>query len=336
MQLRTWPEQDQRWVERYRTAMAGKAGKAVPSAVREAREGELLDAVCAAGVPAVELFGDAGALAVDDIAELATVDEQVRTSEAGGLKPALLELGGTAMAGGVVAVLSMAIRNGRSVDVDAASVILLVSLVAVLMGWVVGRALYVAGRSAATLGVTVGVLTAAVGGIAVADSLGPDRWLARDVPVPLMALLLLTPGALLLVASSRMAQPTLQGHWDDDAWLRRFRGGLRARLVPAQTAHGHVAEVEQAIGTGAGSAFAEFGHPLVLAEELARADRTARARRWWVTTVSGTVVPLGIAVLVVTNDSWGLLTVPIAAVFLLVGLTTPLAAWARRPWAERR
>ena len=336
MELRTWPEQDQRWVERYRTAMSGTAGRAVPSAVRDAREGELLDAVRAAGVPAVELFGDAGALAAEDIAELATVDEQVRTSEAGGLKPALFEVGGTTLTGGVIAVLSMAIRNGRSVDVDAASLLLFASMVAVLMGWVVGRALYSAGRSAATLGVTVGVLTVAVGGIAVADSLGPDRWLARDVPLPLLAVVLLTPGVLLLVASSRMPQPSLQGDWDDAAWLRRFRGGLRARLVPAETARSHVAEVEQAIGTGAGSAFAEFGHPLVLAEELARADRTARARRWWVTTVAGTVVPLGLAVLVVTNDSWGPLTVPIAAVFLLVGLATPVAAWGRRPWAERR
>ena len=335
MRLGTWPEQDQRWVERYRTAMAGRAGKAVPSAVREARERELLDAVCEAGVPAVDLFGDAGTLAAEDVAELATIHEAVRTSEAGGLKPALFEVGGTTLAGGVIAVLSMARRSGWSIDVDAASVLLVASLVPVLMGWVVGRALYSAGRSAVSIGVTVGVLTIAVGGIAVADSLGPDRLLARDVPVPLMAVVLLTPGVLLLVASSRMAQPTLQGDWDDAAWLRRFRGGLRARLVPAETARGHVAEVEQAIGTGAGSAFAEFGHPLVLAEELARADRTARARRWWVTTVAGSVVTLGVAVLVVTNGSWGPLTVPIAALFLLVGLAPPVAAWGRRPWAER-
>ena len=260
----------------------------------------------------------------------------MRTSEAGGLKPALFEVGGTTLAGGLIAVLSMAVRNGWSVDVDAASVLLVASLVVVLLGWAVGRALYSAGRSAATLGVTVAVLTVVAGGIAIADSLGPDRLLARDVPVLLMAVLLLTPGVLLLVTSSRMAQPSLQGDWDDAAWLRRFRGALRARLVPAQTARGHVAEVEQTIGTGAGSAFGEFGHPLVLAEELARADRTARARRWWVTTVSGTVVPLGLAVLVVTNDSWGPLTVPIAVLFLLVGLGTPLAAWGRRPWAERR
>jgi len=333
MKLRTWPEQDQRWVERYRTAVAGKA---VPGAVRAARERELLDAVCEAGVPAAELFGDAAALAAEDAAELATIDEAVRTSEAGGLKPVLFEAGGRTVVLGVIAVLSMAVRSGWSVHVDAASVLLLASLVVVLLGWVVGRALYFAGRSAATLGVTVGVLTVAVGGIAVADSLGSDRLLARDVPVPLMAVVLLAPGVLLLVASSRMAQPTLQGDWDNAAWLRRFRGGLRARLVPAQTARGHVAEVQQAIRIGAGSAFAEFGHPLVLAEELARADRTARARRWWVTTVGGTVVPLGVAVLVLVNDSWGPLTVPIAALCLLVGLATPVAAWGRRPWAERR
>jgi hypothetical protein len=157
----------------------------------------------------------------------------------------------------------------------------------------------------AAVGAAVGVLTVAVGGIAVAVSLGPDRVLARDAPVPLLAVVLLSPGVLMLVASNRMAQPSLQNDWDDAAWLRRFRGGLRARLVPAQTARGHVAEVEQAIRTRTGSAFAEFGHPLVLAEELARADRTARARRWWVTTVVGTVVPLAVAASIATNDSWG-------------------------------
>ncbi|HEX8495778.1 MAG TPA: hypothetical protein VF661_01180, partial [Actinomycetales bacterium] len=150
------------------------------------------------------------------------------------------------------------------------------------------------------------------------------------------ALVLLTPGVLMLVASSRMAQPTLQGDWDDAAWLRRFRGGLRARLVPADTARGHVVEVEQAIAAGAGSAFAEFGHPLVLAEELAQADRTARARRWWLTTVAGSVVPLGLAALVIVNDSWGPLTVPIAGFLLVMGLATSAAAWGRRPWAQRR
>jgi hypothetical protein len=312
------------------------ADKAVPDAVRTARERELLDAVCEAGVPAAELFGDAAVLAAEDAAELATVDEAVRTSEAGGLKPALREVGGRMLAAGAVAVLSMAVRRGWSVDVDAASVLLAASLLVVLVGWAVGRALYLAGRSAATLGVGLGVLAVAAGGIAVADSLGPDRLLARAVPVPLMALVLLTPGVLMLVASSRMAQPTLQGDWDDAAWLRRFRGGLRARLVPADTARGHVVEVEQAIAAGAGSAFAEFGHPLVLAEELAQADRTARARRWWLTTVAGSVVPLGVAALVIVNDSWGPLTVPIAAFLLLVGLATSAAAWGRRPWAQRR
>lgn len=333
MKLRTWSEQDQRWVERYRTAIAGKG---VPPAVREARERELLDAVWEAGVPAAELFGDAAVLAAEDAAELATFDEQVRRSEGGGLKPLLFEVGGLTLVGGIIAVLSMANRNGWSADVDAASLLVVASLVAVLLGWVVGRALFSAGRPAAVLSLGVAVLTVAVGGLAVADSLSPDRLLARDVPVPLLAVVLLTPGVLLLVASSRTAPPTLTGDWDDAAWLRRLRAGLRARLVPEATARGHVAEVQQALENGAGSAFAEFGHPLVLAEELAQADRTARARRWWVTTVAGTIVPLGVAALVVINDSWGPLTAVIAALFLFAGLARPVAAWGGRPWAVRR
>jgi hypothetical protein len=252
VQLRTWPEQDQRWVERYRTAMAGPAGKAVPSAVRQSRERELLDAVCEAGVPAAELFGDAAALAADDAAELATVDEAVRTS--GGRRTQARAVRGRRDDAGSRRHRGP-VHGGPQrlgVDVDAASVLLMASLAAVYVGWVGGRALHSAGRSAATIALAVGVLTVAVCGIAVAEGVGPDRLLARDVPVPLLAVALLTPGVLLLVASSRMAQPTLQGDWDDAAWLRRFRGGLRARLVPAATARGHVAEVEQAIRTGRG------------------------------------------------------------------------------------
>ena len=133
-----------------------------------------------------------------------------------------------------------------------------------------------------------------------------------------------------------MPQQTLREDWDDAEWLRRLRGGLRARLVPSAIARGHVLEVDQAMGSRARSAFAEFGHPLVLARELAQADRTARARRWWVSTVAGTGTPLLIAVLVLRNDSWGFLTIPLGVTFLLCAVITLVVGWRGRPWSKGR
>ena len=80
MDQRAWPEQDRKWVARYRTAIAGRH---VPAAVLERREDELLDAVRATGLPAAEVFGDAADLADEDATELATTDEAVRTKRCG-------------------------------------------------------------------------------------------------------------------------------------------------------------------------------------------------------------------------------------------------------------
>lgn len=327
-----WPERDQAWVARYRRSVAGKP---VPGGSLEQREHELLGAVRAAGVPAVELFGDAAALAAEDVAELATVDEDVRTSPGGGLRPALQEVGGTLMGMGAVLVLSLWIRNGWSVDVRVAPALVAVSVASVFVAWVVGRALFSAGRPGATAGVLLAAAAVALAGIAAAASLGPGPVAARDVPVPLLGLGLLAPGVLALVAASRLPQQTLRESWDDAAWLHRFQGGLRTRLVPSSTTRGHVDEVHQAIGTGTASAFEEFGHPLVLARQLADADRTARARRCWVSTVAGTLTPLTLAALVHTNDSWGALTTPLVVLFALGAVITLVVRWDDRPWRER-
>ena len=333
MDLKTWPERDRKWVARYRTSIAGKH---VPAAVLEEREGELLDAARAAGLPAAELFGDAAALAAEDAAELATVDEAVRTSDGGGLRTALREVGGTLVAFGGIWVLGAFLRSGWYVDVEVDGALVAASVTAVFVGWVVARAFFSAGRQVWTAGVLVAVVTLAVAGIASAVTLYSGLVAATDVPVPLLGACLLTPGVVVLVAVSRMPQQTLRRDWDDSEWLRRFRGGLRSRLVPAATAQGHVAEVEHALRSGAVSASGEFGHPLVLARELAEADRTARARRWWVVTVAGTGAPLLIALLIFWNDSWGALTVPLGVLFLLGALLRPVLAWDERPWAKRR
>lgn len=326
-----WPVRDQGWVARYRMSIADKH---VPAYALEQREHELLSAVREAEVPAAELFGDADVLAAEDAAELATVDEEVRASLGGGLRPVLREVGNTLMGAGIVAVLLLIVREGWSVDIDIALVLVAGGVLIVFVGWVVSRALFAAGRSAAAVGVLIASGAAALAGIASAASLGAGHIAASDVPMPLLALGMLAPGVAALVASSRMTQRESQEGWDDAEWLRRFRGSLRAHLVPGTTARGHVAEIEQSLVTGKTAAFAEFGHPLTLAREVATADRTARKRRWWLSTVAGTGAPLAIGALMIVNQSWGVMSIPVAVAFLLAGAIAPIVRWGDRPWAK--
>lgn len=76
----TWSDEDRAWHERYRRSITGRH---VPADVLAGREAELLEAVQRAGVPAEELLGDAAVLAAEDVADLATVEEEVRTSAGG-------------------------------------------------------------------------------------------------------------------------------------------------------------------------------------------------------------------------------------------------------------
>lgn len=331
--MKTWPTRDQKWVAHYRTSMAGKN---VPAVALQEREQELLDAVCEAELPAAELFGDADRLAAEDVAELATAGEAVRTSESGGLRPALREVGGALMGIGGVSVLLLILRSGWSVDIDIAHVLVAASVVVVFVGWIAGRALFSAGRSVAMTGALVSAGAAALAGIAWAATLGGGHIAASDVPVPLLGLGMLTPGVVVLVVASRMPQQTLREDWDDADWLPCFRTGLRAELVPGATARGHVAEIKQAMGATGDSAYAEFGHPLVLARELAEADRTARSRRWWLSTIAGTGTPLVLAALIFSMESWGTLTIPVVVILLLGAFVTPVVGWGNRPWTKQQ
>ncbi|WP_226830808.1 hypothetical protein [Brevibacterium sp. FME17] len=311
-------------------------GKHVPASAVDERERELLDAVRGARLPAEELFGDAADLAAEDVAELATTEEAVLTSQGGGLRPALIEVGGTLLGIGAVAAVLTAVRSGWSVDIGVAHSLVAVGVLIAFLGWVVGRAVFAGGRSATTVGVLVATGAVAVACIATAASVGLDRVIAHDVSVPLLALGLLLPGIAVLVGGSRMPRQGLRESWPDAEWLRRFRGGLRAGLVPAATARGHVAEVEQVLPSAGSSAASEFGHPLVLAREIAQGNRVARTRRWWLSTGTGTGTPLVIAALVLANGSWDALTIPVAVILLLSALITPVVGWQDRPWANAR
>lgn len=331
--VKAWPVADQEWVARYRVSMARKH---VPAIALEERERELLNAVRKAELPAVDLFGDAEELASEDAAELATVDEEVRTSLGGGLRPALREVGGTLVGIGAVSVLLLIIRSGWSVDIDTAQALVGASVLVVFVGWIVGRALFSAGQSASALGALVVAVALALAGIASAGALGSGHIVAHDVPVPFLALGMLAPGVAALVAASRMPQQKLRKSWDDSKWLRRFRGGLRSRLMPAATARDHIAEIKQTLAVGGTSAYSEFGHPLVLAREIAAADRSVRARLWCVSTIAGAGVPLCLAALVLANQSWGSLTVPATVALTLAAAVALALGWHGRPWARRQ
>ncbi len=328
-----WPVGDQEWAARYRLSMAGRS---VPAPALEERERELVGVVREMQVPAAELFGDAEELACEDAAELATEEEAVRTSLGGGLQPALKEVGGMLMGVGVVTSLLLIIRSGWSVDIDTALILVAASVLVAFVGWVVARALFSSGRSAGAVWAGFGAGAVAVAGIAGAASLGSGHLAARDVPLPLLVVGLLVPGITTLVIADRMPRRELRETWDDSQWLRRFRGGLRARLVPAATARDHVAEIEQTLAAGGTSAYAEFGHPLVLAHAVAAADRTARRRVWAVSASAAVGTPLGLAVLVVTGQSWGMLTVPVAVGLVLVAAGALVVGWGRRPGTTRR
>lgn len=333
MTVTTWSAGDQKWATRYRAAMVSKQ---VPLAALHERERELRDAVRAAGLPAAELFGDAAILAAEDAAELVTIDEVVRTSEGGGLRTALRELGGTLLSLATLGILLMLIRTGWLVDIDVAPTLVTASVVVGAVGWVVGRALFSAGRPVMMIRVLLAVAAFAVGGIALAVIVGPGQILASDVSLPLLGVGMLAPGVLALVAASRMPQQALRTDWDNAAWLRRFTGSLRARLVPTATTRGHVADIERAMGAGTPSAFAEFGHPLVLARELADANRISRVRRWWVATVGSTIFPLLIAAAIFGSRSWEVLTIPVVALLLLSAVISLVIGWRERPFAKER
>jgi hypothetical protein len=328
-----WSAQDQGWATRYRTVMTAKH---VPASSLQQREHELLDAVRATRTPAAELFGDATALATEDAAELATAEEEVRTSLGAGLRPVLQEIGGRLTGIGVVAVLLMVLRSGWSIDVDIAHALLAASVLLAFIGWVVLRALFVAGRPGSTISASVLLGAVVVAGIAFAANLGSGHYAARDVPVPLAAAVLLTPGVVLLVVSQAMPQQVLRQQWSDEQWMRRFTGALRTRLMPSRTTRDHVTEIEHALELAGTTASTEFGHPLVLARELAAANRIARTRRWWLLTLTGTLTPVVIAALIATNHSWGALTIPIALAFALSAAVVLSTAWPHRPWTARR
>lgn len=325
-----WPTADRAWLDRYRGALSVHA---VPDAAREERERELLEAVVASGEPADRVLGEPRSVAAEVAAELATRDEEVVRSEAS-LRPAVLQLGGTLLALALVAAATLAARAGWSFGLGLAELLVATGVAAFLVIWTVGRSLLAGGRPGATTAAILAGVAIAVGCVALAARVGPGRVLLEDVPTPLAALVMLLPGAALLVLASRMPATRLREEWSDDAWLRRFRGGLRSRLVPASRIEAHVAEAASVIAqAGERSAYREFGHPLAYARELADVDAQSCARRWRLAAAAGVGAPLAIAALILLTpgtDAVEAFELLVLAVLALVGAAS---AWRSRPGA---
>lgn len=333
METEEWSAEDQDWASRYRIAMKGRH---VPASSLAERERELRQAIHAAETPAADLFGDARGLAAEDAVELATAEEAVRASLGGGLRPLLKEIGGTLTGIAAVSALLTAVRQGWTVDVVGAHALVAGGLVAAVVGGIIARALFTAGRAAYAVSALVASGTVVASALAWAVELGSEPVAASNIPVPLFALAILCPGILLLIASSRMRQQELRRIWRNDQWLRSFRGGLRARLMSPAAARGHMVEIQQAVELSGRPAYEEFGDPLALAREIAAADRRARTRLWWTAVIVGSGWPLAIATFLLVDRIWGALTIP-AALFLALGAAVTLStAWANRPWTERR
>lgn len=328
MKSKMWPSGDQGWAARYQLSMGGSD---VPAAALEKREAELLASVLEAGLPAVELFGDAEELAAEDAAEMATVEEAVRSSEGGGLQPAVWLMGMMLLSLGAAPTVLTFIRSGWFVDVDVASGVVAATVLLCAVGAIAVHGLFVAGQSRAAVGALVATAVVTVGGIAVAEGMGPGHTAATDFPVLVLGVGCVAPGLILLLVAHLLPQPSLRADWDDAEWLRIFRGGLRARLVPGVTARGHVAEIEQAIGSGSESAAAEFGHPLVLARTLAKDDPVAGVRRWWMSAIGACAIPLVLAAMNASSRTWGIFSVPIAIVLAIVGVVMMVIKWRQRP-----
>lgn len=328
----TWPERDRAWADRYRASMAAKH---VPVESLDARERELLTAVLAEELPAEHLFGPADSLAAEDATEVVTVEEAVLSAEGGGARKLVGELGAALVAFSVISGVLMVIRGGWSTDLDVAVIAVIGGVAAVGLAWTAGRALFAAGHTRAAIAAVAGAVAVAVVCVAYAANLGGGHLLAHDVPTLLVTAALMVPGLALLLFGSRMPKPTLREHWTDEEWLSRFRSALRGRLVPAVAARGHVAEIEQALGNGDTSAFSEYGHPLILAREIANSDHGARARRWWLSMLGGSVLPAVLAVLIALSRTWGTLTIPVVVVLALLAMISFAAGWGDRPRAQR-
>lgn len=324
-----WPERDDAWLGRYRRSLAGQP---VPRDVAEERERELLAAVIEADAPAEAILGDPAELAAMDAAELADGAKEMIRAEGGTPRSTVINVGGTGLAIGLLASITVLVERGWSLEVNLATSLVGAGVAAAFIAWAVASGCYWGGQLGGVLASIALGVAALTAGIVMAVLVGNDHVLASDVPTLLVGAALLLPGIALLIIGGTMREH-LRTDWNDDEWLQRFRNGLRTRLLPAEAARGHIAEAVQTIAhEGEGSAYREFGHPLVYARALAQADRSSRGRRWWLSAVGTIGGPLALLALMPFTDTGSVLRIPFAVLLGIRALLGTTNLWPTRPW----
>ena len=330
MDEHTWPERDRPWQAAYlwRVTQPEVSAEAIA-----ARLDELLDAVLEADAPAEELFGDPETLAADDVAELGTAEEIVRSSFGSGAKQTLLLMGVMLLVPIIPLLIVLLISTGWEVDLTARTLVFCGFLALLLASCAVIRALHDAGLPKGVMAMVAVAVALFVAAVAVAMTADPLPPLARDVPTLLVILGAAVPGAALLLISFFLPDKLLREKWSEDQWMRRFRAVLISRGLSRQQALEHVRELQTSRAEGSESAFAEYGHPVAFARRMTEHAPEAKRRRWMAGGAVEIVVPAILLVFGATNaDLWWwvrLLIGIVGAVWLVLNLRS---TWESRPW----
>lgn len=330
MDERIWPERDRPWQAAY---LWGVTQPEVSAETIAARLDELLGAVLEAGVPAEELFGDPAALAADDVAELGTAEEVVRSSFGSGAKQTLLLTGVMLLVPILPLMIVLLISSGWEIELTARSLTFSGCLALMLASCAVIRALHDAGLPkgvGAMIAVAVALLVAAV---AVAMTPDPLPRLARDVPTLFVGLGAAVPGAALLLTSFLLPEKPLREDWSEEQWVRRFRAALISRGLSRQQAAERVRELRAGRVAVDRSAFAEYGHPVAFARKMTEHAPAAKKRRWVVGGAAEVVVPALLLVFgAASTDMWWWMRLLIGGVGAVWLVLNARSVWGSRPW----
>lgn len=323
MEAKAFAERDKQWGARYLLVLAGQDGVNREIVVR--RQNELVDSIAAAGVSADELFGDPGALARADAAEIGSADADAEAAESLGMRDVFAYLTGMSLLAGAIAGGTILFDGSGPVDIRAGATALTVGIFACLVFAAGAVAFFTVGRVKSTLWMGAAAIGALVLG-GVATGVWGDRVVIAGVPRWSVATaLLLLPSALMFALWRLVPARTPQTHWTDVEWFERFRGTLRAKGVPSDVAKEHERSLRAELTT---SAFEDFGAPGAMAQRLAGDDPRAESRRLWRWTAfwSGAAA-LNLLLALDDGGSPTIVRVALSVVAVLLACVTATRAW---------
>ncbi|RDB46472.1 hypothetical protein [Tsukamurella tyrosinosolvens] len=274
MEAKSFAERDKQWGARYLLVLAGQDGINREILVR--RQNELVDSAAAAGMPAVELFGDPGALARADAAEFGSADADAAAAESVGMRDVFAYLAVMFLLVGVIAGGIALFDGSGAVDIEAGMVALAVGIVGAMSLGSAAVAFFTTGRTSSTVRFGAGAVGSVALGAIAAGVLG-DRLLFADAPRWSVAAACLLPSALMFVLWRLVPERVAQTEWTDDEWFERLRETLRSKGVSKEVAAEHERSLRAGLTTTASE---DFGMPGAMAQRLAADDPGAESRRW--------------------------------------------------------